>query len=122
MNSSNGLVRIFNKDQIVIVSLNCKKLLEEEHINSVRDSILGAIGAAPVPKVLIDFDEVEFLSSAMLGALIKINAAVNEKKGKLALCNIEDNIAQIFKITALEKIFDIYDEPEEALTSLENQS
>jgi anti-sigma B factor antagonist len=122
MSSASDLIKIFNKDQIIIVSLNCKKLLEEEHINSVRGSVLGAIDAAAVPKVLIDFDEVEFLSSAMLGALIKINSAINEKNGRLALCNIEENILKIFKITALEKIFNIYDQPEEALKALENKS
>ena len=120
MSVADGLVGVFNKGEIRIISINCKKLLEEEHINSVREQILEVIDKSISPKIVIDFSAVEFLSSAMLGALIRIKKAVDDKNGKLALCEIQSSIKKIFKITSLDKLFNIYGKSEKALKNVES--
>ena len=119
MSEANGLVGVFNKGEVRILSINCTKLLEEAHINSVRDQILEVVDRTVPPKIVIDFAAVEFLSSAMLGALIRINKAVEEKKGTLALCNVHSNIKKIFKITSLDKLFHMYGKSEKAIKYVE---
>jgi anti-sigma B factor antagonist len=62
--------------------------------------------------VILDFQKVQFMSSAMLGRLVMINNRCQEFKVKLKLSAIDPEIRKVFKITKLDKLFDI--EPDEA--------
>ena len=48
----------------------------------------------------------------------RISKKVYERDGQLRLCNISPKIYEIFKITRLTKIFDIYSDVESAAESL----
>jgi anti-sigma B factor antagonist len=49
--------------------------------------------------------------------LIKLNNQVQEQAGKLKLSDITPPIYEVFKITRLNKLFEIYGTKEEALDS-----
>ena len=68
--------------------------------------------------LILDFSNVQFLSSAVLGLLIRISKRIYEREGQLRLCNINPKIYEIFKITRLNKIFDIYQDIESATENL----
>ena len=69
------------------------------------------------PKVLISFDNVDHLSSAALGTLITINNKIRSKDGQLRLAEIDPQIYEVFVITKLNKLFQIYDSADQALAS-----
>jgi anti-sigma B factor antagonist len=52
------------------------------------------------------------MSSSMLGKLVQTHKKCAEFKVKLKLCSIDPEIRQVFKITKLDKLFDI--DPDEA--------
>ena len=58
--------------------------------------------------MIIDFAPVQFMSSSMLGKLVKIHKKCGEYKTKLKLCGVTPNIREVFKITRLDKLFDFY--------------
>jgi anti-sigma B factor antagonist len=68
--------------------------------------------------LVIDFSSVRFLSSAVLGLLIRISKRINENKGRLKLCCISPRIYDIFKITRLDEIFEIYPDVKKAMQTL----
>lgn len=57
--------------------------------------------------ILLNFANVEFLSSAALGKLITLDRKVKAAKGRLKMCNIRPEIFEVFQITKLNKVFDI---------------
>ena len=57
-------------------------------------------------RVILDFKNVKFMSSSML-ASCQVNKKAGEFKVKLKLCSIDPEIRQVFKITKLDKLFDI---------------
>ncbi len=69
------------------------------------------------PKVLISFQNVDHLSSAALGTLITINNKIRGKDGQLRLAEIDPQIYEVFVITKLNKLFQIFDSSEQALAS-----
>jgi len=69
-------------------------------------------------KLILDFGNVQYLSSAILGLLIRISKRIYENDGLLRLCNINPKIYEIFKITLLTKTFDIYKDIESAADDL----
>lgn len=94
-----------------------RNILDEANIHQIGEEIAGLIDAAPSPKLLISFASVDHLSSAALGTLITINNRVKNKKGQLRLANIDSQIYEVFKITKLDKLFQIHDTTDAAMAS-----
>lgn len=67
---------------------------------------------------VLNFENVKFLSSAVLRVLMKINTGVAKRQGKHRLCCIQPKIMDVFKITRLDKVFDIRRNVDEAVESL----
>jgi len=94
-----------------------RNILEEANIQAIGDEISGLIDQSNSPKLLINFTNVEHLSSAALGTLITVNNKVRQKDGQLRLCNIDPKIYEVFVITKLNKLFQIHDDADAALKS-----
>jgi len=108
-------------ENATIVVFTDEKILEERDIQDLQESIMSVIEQAGCIKLILDFSNVKFLSSAVLGLLIRISKKVYEGDGQLKLCNINPKIYEIFKITRLTKIFDIYPDMENAIESLSEE-
>ena len=100
-----------------IVSFVDEKILEEMDIRALQDTIMSVIEQTERINLILDFGNVRFLSSAVLGLLIRISKRVYEVEGRLKLCNINPKIYEVFKITRLTKIFDIHKDRQAAVTS-----
>ena len=105
-------------ENAIIVTFNNERILEEKDIQALQESITSVIEQTQRIKLILDFTNVRFLSSAVLGLLIRVSKKVYERDGELKLCNISPKIREIFKITRLTKIFDIYDNVDSAAESL----
>jgi anti-sigma B factor antagonist len=106
-------------ENATIIIFTDKKILEEKDVQAIQESIMSVIeSASDGIKLILDFSNVQFLSSAVLGLLIRISKKVYENDGQLKLCSINPKIYKIFKITRLTKIFDIYDDIGSATESL----
>ena len=101
-----------------IMKFTDEKILEEQDIKALQDSITSVIEQAERINLILDFGNVRFLSSAVLGLLIRISQRIYEGDGQLGLCNINPKIYEIFKITRLTKTFDIYNDIESATEGL----
>ena len=108
---------ITQTDDVNIVEFSDRKILEELSITEIGDELSKVVEGASEPKLLLDFSNVEHLSSAALGMLIKLNKQVGEQGGQLRLSDIAPPIYEVFKITRLNKLFEIYDTAEKALAS-----
>jgi anti-sigma B factor antagonist len=116
MNSE--LVKIVNEEDIVVVTLMQEKILDDETITMIESEIMPEIDHAQNIGLVMDFKNVRFLTSAFLGFLIRLSKNIYESNGQLRLCGIDDKIMGIFKITRLDKIFDIHADTEKAILSL----
>ncbi|MEW5925724.1 MAG: anti-sigma factor antagonist [Candidatus Zixiibacteriota bacterium] len=67
--------------------------------------------------VHLNLSEVEFVNSSGLGALVSIMKEVRIFRGRLTLSNLEDYVQEIFDITQLSHIFEIFTTEEEAIKS-----
>ena len=106
-----------HEDEIIHIRFTDRNILEEATIQQIADEVAQIIDDAQNPKVLINFQDVEHLSSAALGTLITINNKLRRKEGQLRLSNINPQIQEVFQITKLNKLFKIYDDVEEAKAS-----
>jgi len=105
-------------ENATITTFTDEKILEEKDIQALQESIMSVIEQAGRINLILDFCNVRYLSSAVLGLLLRISKKVYECDGQLRLCNINPRIYEIFKITRLTKIFDIYPNVTGAVESL----
>ena len=105
-------------EKATIIGFTDRKILEERDIRSLQTSVMSVVEQAEGINVILDFGNVEYLSSAVLGLLIRVSKRVVERRGTLRLCNIGPRIYEVFRITQLTKVFDIYKDIQSAVASL----
>ncbi len=117
MASRDARMTVQQDGEIVKINLLDRNILEEAAIQQIGEEISSLIEQSANPKILISFSSVEHLSSAALGTLITINNKVRQKAGQLRLSNIDPQIYEVFVITRLNKLFQIFDDVDQAVDS-----
>lgn len=118
MDQASPKIIVGYEENVTIVTLTDARILEEADINAIEGSIMPLVGQIKDINLVIDFCNVQFLSSAVLGLLIRVSKRVYESGGQLRLCGINRKILEIFKITRLDKVFEIFEDREKAVASL----
>jgi anti-sigma B factor antagonist len=117
MASKDSRLVISEEGDVTKIEFVDRNILEEANIQQIGDEISQIIEQQDEPKLLINFEHVEHLSSAALGTLITINNKVRQKGGQLRLSNIDPQIYEVFVITKLNKLFQIHSDNQAALAS-----
>lgn len=58
--------------------------------------------------IVLDFEQVTFMDSSGLGALVLSFKTLRSADVKLYLCSINQQIKMLFELTSMDKIFDIF--------------
>ncbi len=73
---------------------------------------------AGTKQVIVDLTKVEYFDSTALGVLIGGLKRMRERDGNLSLICPNPRIRRVFEITGLDKIFDIYNNVDEAKSGI----
>ncbi len=118
MESSRAHLDVQRQDGVVVVSFLDRKILDELNITRIEEELFELVDSEKSIRLLLDFGNVEHLSSRALGTLISLMKRVRGQNGHLALANIADRIFEVFRITRLDRSFDIYKSGDEAVAAL----
>jgi len=102
---------------VTVVRFVDRKILDEANIQMLGEELFQLVEQENRKKILLSFDNVDFLSSAALGKLITLDKKVKEHGGTLRLSNIRPEIYEVFAITKLNKVFDVREQEADALAS-----
>lgn len=105
------------KDSVHIAEFADRKILEELSITEIEQELMSVVDGQANIQLLVSFTNVEHLSSAALGMLIKLNSKVEELGGTLRLSDITPQIFEVFKITGLNKLFKIHESKDQAIAA-----
>ena len=67
--------------------------------------------------LVLQLEDLEFIDSSGLGALVRLKQAARSKAGDLKLCGVPARIRKVLDMTRLLSQFEIYDSSEEAITA-----
>ncbi|MCC6579698.1 MAG: STAS domain-containing protein [Phycisphaeraceae bacterium] len=70
------------------------------------------------PRMVIDFQGVREVSSAILGVVMGINLKVCRKRGQLRICEVGVELAEIFRLVKLDRILSVDATLQDALAAL----
>jgi len=91
-------------------------LVGGEETVELRQAVAGFLDRN-YSKLLIDLSGVTYLNSTAIGVLVSSHTSYSRKGWHIKLCGMNKNITNIFVITKLTLVFDVYDSREEAVKS-----
>jgi len=116
---SSGPTRLISHVQqgVTIVNFADTRVIDQRVISQIGAELMNMVEQGGVRKMLINMGDVRQVSSAVLGKLISLNNALAPEKGVLKLCNIAPSVYEVFEITRLNTVMNIYDSEVQALNA-----
>ncbi|MCI0492590.1 MAG: STAS domain-containing protein [Planctomycetes bacterium] len=108
-------IKISVSGQVTVVTCSDSKIIDEIEIQEFGQELYDLVERDGRKKIVLNFSNVEFLSSAALGKLIGFEKRVKQHQATLVLSNIRPEIYEVFAITKLTKLFTIKDSEADAL-------
>jgi anti-anti-sigma factor len=109
------------RGDVLVVSFTEAKILDETRIQQIGTELMEATKRAVGGKLLLDFQGVQFMSSAMIGKLILMNKKCKADNLNLKLCNISASVMEVFRIMRLNKVLSIHDNQEKGLAAFDKK-
>jgi anti-sigma B factor antagonist len=103
---------------VLIAYFHDVRIVDESRIESIGEDLLALVGDATNDKLILNFKNVAFMSSAMIGKLILFGKKCKAASIKLRICGINENIQQVFKLMRLDQVFEIDADEEKALANV----
>ncbi len=104
-------------EDVVVVHFRNRRIIEDLSIQELGQELFQLVETDQRKKLVLNFSSVDFLSSAALGKLITLDKKVKAHNGALKLCCIRPEIFEVFKITKLDRLFDIRKDEADALAA-----
>ena len=107
--------------EVLIVGFTDSKILDSQRIEQVGRELQEVVPQAIHKKLLLNFRGVSFMSSAMITKLVMLNKSCKTQTVTLKFCEVSPNVLEVFKITKLNKLFDIQAEEDKAIASFDKK-
>lgn len=111
-------LEIAGDDEAAVVSFLVPSLTNEDEIEACFNKLIVFIGRKKPSKLIIDFGQVRFFSSRVLGELLKVKSRLESFGARVVISAINPQLYRVFKVTSLDKIFSFYPDKESALKEL----
>ncbi|HMB04919.1 MAG TPA: STAS domain-containing protein [Isosphaeraceae bacterium] len=108
-------LRVEFVDGITLVSIVEGDLLAEDVIQEVGEQLLRLVEVMGEAKLVISFRDVRYMSSAMVGQLVKLRKKVAKAKGRMILCGFSPVLREVFRISQLDRLLEIQENEQLAL-------
>ena len=89
--------------------------LDEPKIEAFCDLLLRAVAAAEIPALVIDLSRTRFIGSSFLGVLMRAWKRLRDRDGRMAICCVPTNCAEVLRVSKLDSVWNIYATREEAV-------
>jgi anti-anti-sigma regulatory factor len=102
----------FNVEQdkgVTVATLTDPELLDRLLTNELQDELIKFVEAEKPSQLIISFQEVRRCSTEIINALLRSRKRMSAHDGKLQLCQMRDEIREVFRLLNLEgTVFNIY--------------
>src|SRR5687767_14870189 len=82
--------------------------LAELHGDAPTEALLAelcrAVGGVEAPRVVLDCEQISFITSMGIGALLRFRKEVRDRGGKLLLCSLSTHVAEVLYATKLAAV------------------
>jgi anti-anti-sigma factor len=105
---------------VTLVRFLEKRLLDAGDIALIGEKLLRLVDSG-CRKLLVNFAEVDYVSNGALSALLAVRRRMLQAKGRIALCELSDNVLEHLSVRQFHKLFDILADEKSAIEKLESE-
>ncbi len=110
-------MEVTQKQQNGITILGLKGRLDSNTSDDFEKTLLGLIQTGET-RLVLDFEELDYISSAGLRVLLKTAKELKRVNGQLSFCSLKEYIREIFELSGFVSFFPIHSNLEESLKAL----
>ena len=104
-------------EDILIAYFQDARIIDETRIQSLGEELSELVTDPRYEKIILNFQNVSFMSSAMIGKLILFGKKCKAADIGLRFCNINENVEQVFEVMNLGKVFEVSKYEDNAIDS-----
>lgn len=98
--------------------LRPKKRIDSSTAKSFEEKANALVDSAGASNVIIDFSELDYISSAGLRVVLTTAKRVKAAGGALTLCGVRANVREVFDVSGFASIFGMHESVDDALAAL----
>lgn len=96
--------------------------LDQQFIEGMKEKVSEIITKYHIKYLIINCKELDFIDSSGVGFILGRYKEINDNNGEIILCEMNDFIERLIRISGLSRICKIKKEEKDALLYLEGQS
>ncbi len=101
-------IQVNDADGIKVVRFTDQQLFDERTVREASEQIAVSLPSDGTPiRLVLDFSDVNLISSSALSKLILIQRRIDATRGKLRLCELSPILQQVFRTSNLDRLFSI---------------
>ena len=106
----------------LLVTFNDASGLNDFRNTPLRDALFDLVQAREEPRVAIDMNKIDYLSSSGVAILVGLKRRIETHNGKIVLYRLQTIVRDLLHVMKLDRYFVIVDDEEEAVASLRSVS
>lgn len=119
MSEEQDMIRLeWHGDALVVIATGAVETLQWDLIEQAADIVLEPLRNQSAPLVVFDLSQVTYFGSVFLALILRCHKLIKTRGGVLVLSGVNQHARQLFKITALDTLWAIYDTREQALEEI----
>jgi len=108
-------VHVVREGKVARLSVTGCDAIDGANAVQLKSEALRLLGE--VPDVVVDLTGVDFLDSAGVGVLVGLFKNSRLRGGRARFCGVTPGVRSVLELIQLDRIFEIYDDVEEAVRS-----
>jgi anti-sigma B factor antagonist len=97
---------------VTVARVTLTELWKEETVEGLASELSNLVEDLGAARLVLDLSEVTGMGSRMIGQLATLNKQVRAAEGRMALCNVRPEVAEVIETCKLTTFFSIHpDEP-----------
>lgn len=91
----------------ITAQFNNRKLLNDQTLEQTGELLFRLADRLQKRKLVLDFAQVEYLQSSVLGKLVTLSKKVAAAGGRLVVKNVHPKVHAVFTLTKLDQVFEL---------------
>ncbi|KUG27976.1 anti-sigma f factor antagonist (spoiiaa-2) [hydrocarbon metagenome] len=83
-----------------------------------KDAVLDHYAKLGAGDLLLDLNQVNFMDSKAIGAMVAVRKAVAARGGRMGICALHPHVRKVVGVVTLGTIFDIFETRQEAVSAM----
>lgn len=113
-----GGLEIEHVGRVAVVKVLHRQVLTEEAVENLGRQLLSLTDDSGHRHVVLDFNNVERLSSALVGRLVALQGRLRQAGGRLALCGVRPEFLALLRALRLRRHLNVCGSEDDALQPL----